>query len=213
MERCQPTTGCGTPLGSHNTGLTTDKSGSFIAEGKWHSARAKNTLVGGLPVADELVLERAMKRAAARNLDGVPASQTSASPTHYSGGKFLKDICIDNLNSIGVLLGHTSNAINLSYSALKRIHIDKTVVQHKPQSVRKFNLEDNPFDLSDGEDYEINNDLLSHLVKDLMDVDLDDLDLDTKICDLQVSGRRTKSASKKNKGRHRQQKQNNKVTQ
>jgi hypothetical protein len=46
-----------------------------------------------------------------------------------------------------------------------------------------------------------------------MDVDLDDLDLDTKICDLQVYGRRTKSASKKNKGRHRQQKQNNKVTQ
>jgi hypothetical protein len=56
-----------------------DKSGSFIAEGKQRSARANNTLVGGLPVADELVLEKAMKRAAARNLDGVPASQTSAS--------------------------------------------------------------------------------------------------------------------------------------
>jgi hypothetical protein len=36
MVRCQPTPGCGTPLGSHNTGLRSDKSacGSFLVEGK-----------------------------------------------------------------------------------------------------------------------------------------------------------------------------------
>jgi hypothetical protein len=41
-----------------------------------------------------------MKRAAARNLDGVPASQTSAIPKHSSGGKISKDTRIANLNSI-----------------------------------------------------------------------------------------------------------------
>ena len=44
----------------------------------------------------------------------------------------------------------------------------------------------NPFSLSDGEDSEDDNCLLSRLVKDITNVDLDDLDLGTKICDLGI---------------------------
>jgi len=43
-------------------------------------------------------------------------------------------------------------------------------------------------------------------VKDITDVDLDDLDLGTKICDLKVSGRKSKSSSIKEKARKRAQK-------
>ena len=57
----------------------------------------------------------------------------------------------------------------------------------------------NPFDLSDEEDLENDNKFLSHLIKDLTDVDLDDPDLGMRICDLKVIGRKSKSTAKKAK--------------
>ena len=76
----------------------------------------------------------------------------------------------------------------------------------------RTSTEPNPFDLSDGEDRETDNDLLSHLVKDITEVDLDNLDLDTRICDLKVSGRKTKSSSKKDKVGRKHHKQNKSVS-
>jgi hypothetical protein len=54
---------------------------------------------------------------------------------------------------------------------------------------------ENPFTYSDDEADEINNDLLSHLIKDVSDVDLD-----RKICDLIASTRKSKKHLKKPKG-------------
>lgn len=41
--------------------------------------------------------------------------------------------------------------------------------------------------------------LLTHVVKEVTDVDLDDSDLDTRICDLRASERKSMSSSKKYK--------------
>jgi hypothetical protein len=47
----------------------------------------------------------------------------------------------------------------------------------------------NSCSVSDEEVDEINNDLLTHLLKDVADANFDDVDLDTKICDLMASAR------------------------
>ena len=98
-------------------------------------------------------------------------------------------------------MGSTPKTIKVSYNALKHIEIDKIKVQ--PKASRAGSGEVNPFSLSDGEDSEDDSSLLSHLVKDITDVDLV---LGTKICDLKVSGRKSKSSSKKEKARKRAQK-------
>jgi len=49
---------------------------------------------------------------------------------------------------------------------------------------------DNPFIYSDDEADENNNDLLSHLLKDVSEADFDNVHLDTKICDLIASTRK-----------------------
>ena len=79
-------------------------------------------------------------------------------------------------------MGSTPKTIKVSYNALKHIEIDKIKVQ--PKTGRTSTGEVNPFSLSDGEDSEDDSSLLSRLVKDITNVDLDDLDLGTKICDL-----------------------------
>ena len=49
---------------------------------------------------------------------------------------------------------------------------------------------------SDEDVDEINNDLLTHLLKDVADVNFDDVDLDTKIYDLMASARQSKKRPK-----------------
>ncbi|CAL4977820.1 unnamed protein product [Urochloa decumbens] len=49
-------------------------------------------------------------------------------------------------------------------------------------------------------------------VQDVPDIDSDDTDLDTRICDLMVTGRKSKSSSKKNKEHRRDNKSNKKVS-
>ena len=124
--------------------------------------------------------------------------------TPKNAGKSLFDTCTSNLNSIGIFMGSTPKTIKVSYNALKHIKIDKIKVQ--PKAGTAGSGEVNPFSLSDGEDSEDDSSLLSRLVKDITNVDLDDLDLGTKICDLKVSGRKSKSSSKKEKARKRAQK-------
>jgi hypothetical protein len=54
----------------------------------------------------------------------------------------------------------------------------------------------NSSSVSDEEVDEINNDLLTHLLKDVADVNFDDVDLDTKIYDLMASARQLKKRPK-----------------
>ena len=106
-------------------------------------------------------------------------------------------------------MGSSSKTITVSYNALKRIEVDKDTVQARDG---RTSNDVNPFDLSDEEDPENDNGLLSHLIKDITDVDLDELDLDIRICDLKVSGRKSKSSSKKAKARKKAQKLNKSVS-
>ena len=119
------------------------------------------------------------------------------------------DACVANLNSIGIYLGSSSKAINVSYNALKRIEVDRVTVQSR---IGRVSSDVNPFDLSDEDDPENDSGLLSHLVKDITDVDLDNLDLGTRICDLKVTDRKSKSSSKKAKARKKTHKLTNSVS-
>ena len=155
--------------------------------------------------ADELVLDKAKRRAAIRNLDN-PAG------TYPPGNISLKlpmDNSVAKLKSIGISMGSSSKEIIVSSNALKRIEVDKVKVQPKNKRA-DTNL--NPFDLSDEEDPENENRLLSHLIKDITDVDLDDLDLGMRICDLKVTGRKSKSSAKKAKAQKKTQKLNKSVS-
>ena len=105
-------------------------------------------------------------------------------------------------------MGSSSKDINVSYKELKRIEVDKVTVQ--PKNKRADTIL-NPFDLSDEEDPENDNRLLSHLIKDITNVDLDDPDLGMRICDLKVTGRKSKSSAKKAKARKKTQKLNKSV--
>ena len=106
-------------------------------------------------------------------------------------------------------MGSSSKDINVSYKELKRIEVDKVTVQPKNKRVDTIL---NPFDLSDEEDSENDNMLLSHLIKDITDVDLDDPDLGTRICDLKATGRKSKSSAKKANVRKKTQKLNKSVS-
>ena len=106
------------------TVLTASESGSVYMKGKRRSARANlpNT-ADGIPTADELMMERAMRRTAERNLDGPVVHQHRGSapptPTHFSAGKSSQDTRITKLNSIGIYLENNANEISVSYNALK----------------------------------------------------------------------------------------------
>ena len=106
-------------------------------------------------------------------------------------------------------MGSSSKEINVSFNSLKRIEVDKVTVQPKNKSVDTVV---NPFDLSDEEDLENENKLLSHLIKDITDVNLDDLDLGMRICDLKVTRHKSKSSAKKAKARKKTQKLNKSVS-
>ena len=106
-------------------------------------------------------------------------------------------------------MGSSSKEINVSFNSLKRIEVDKVTVQPKNKSVDTVV---NPFDLNDEEDLENDNKFLSHLIKDLIEVNLDDPDLGTRICDLKATGRKSKSSTKKAKVRKKTQKLNKSVS-
>ena len=179
--------------------------GSVFIDGKRQSAWANYSYsANGISAADKLVMDKATRRAVERNLDSLVATPQKGPNMPKDTGKSPIDTCTSNLNSIGISMGSTPKTIKVSYNALKHIKIDKIKVQ--PKAGTAGSGEVNPFSLSDGEDSEDDSSLLSRLVKDITNVDLDDLDLGTKICDLKVSGRKSKSSSKKEKARKRAQK-------
>ena len=107
--------------------------------------------------------------------------------------------CISNLSNVGLVLGSNSNIFNLSINALKRVKVDRTTVTPNQKETKRLGVGENPFAASDDEDTENDGTLLEHLVKEITDVGLDDLNLDTKICDLMVTGQKSKASSKKRK--------------
>ena len=190
-------------------------------DGKRRSVRANYSYTaGGTPAADELVLDKAKRHAAIRNLDSPATTCSQGADAAGSAGKTFmtspvelqRDACIANFNFIRISLGNSSNAINVSYNTLKRIEVDRVTVQPKIKGTGRVGSDFNPFGLSDEEDRDSDCGLLSHLVKEVTDVDLDDLDLATRICDLKESDRKSKSSSKKVKIRRRQQKLNKSVS-
>ena len=106
-------------------------------------------------------------------------------------------------------MGSSSKEINVSFNALKRVEVDRVTVQPKN---KRADIVLNPFDLSDAEDSENDNRLLSHLIKDITDVDLDEPDLGMRICDLKVTRRKSKSSAKKAKAGKKTQKLNKSVS-
>ena len=159
---------------------SSDEIGSVFIDGKCRSAWANYSY----SAADELVMDKATRRAAERILDSSVATPQKGPNKPKNTGKLPIDTCTSNLNSIGISMGSTPKTIKVSYNALKHIKIDKIKVQ--PKAGTAGSGEVNPFSLSDGEDSEDDSSLLSRLVKDITNVDLDDLDLGTKICDLGI---------------------------
>jgi len=114
--------------------------------------------------------------------------------------------------AVGISLGGSSTVVNFSFNALKRIEIDRSSVQQHRSGADRVKRDENPFDTSDEKDAFQDDALLTHLVKDLTDTDFDDSELITKICDLKVSGRKSKSSIKKDKARKRAHKRYNSVS-
>ena len=111
---------------------------------------------------------------------------------------------------MGISLGSSSKTISVSYNALKRIEVDRVTVQPKQTGGKCIAKESDfkLFVLSDDEEPEEDTLLLSHLVKLVTDVDLDDSNLATRICDFSASSRKSKSISKIIKARKKVNKLN-----
>jgi hypothetical protein len=84
-------------------------------------------------------------------------------------------------------LGIDETTINSSINVLKRMELDRLVVNsHDKPTTHNLvkSIVGNTDSISDGEADEQDNDLLTQLLKDISDATFDDVDLDTKFCDL-----------------------------
>jgi len=66
-----------------------------------------------------------------------------------------------------------------------------------PSKALAMELCDDSFITSDDEVDAVDNDLLAHLIKDISEVDFDEVELDTKLCDLMATNRKSKKSTKK----------------
>ena len=89
--------------------------GSVFVDGKRRSARANYSYTAdGISAADELVMNKAKRRAATRNLDSPAATvHKNPEPPSPAGNPSPKSACIANFNSIGISMGRSANAINV----------------------------------------------------------------------------------------------------
>jgi len=208
-----------TPTAGNSPDPSDSQSGSVFINGKRRSARAGNSYnADGISAADEPVMDKAMRRTAAKNLNpqATPCKSTGISSPAGTPpllfGKLSEEICSNKLKSIGISLGGSSTVVNFSFNALKRIEIDRSSVQQHRSGADRVKRDENPFDTSDEKEAFQDDALLTHLVKDLTDTDFDDSELITKICDLKVSGRKSKFSIKKDKARKRAHKRYNSVS-
>ena len=182
------------------------------------SMRSNVENLDGIARGDDDSLLKAMKRTAVRNLDDSFAAREVTAPTNqlHSASRIasfqqgtatrpsqslpsLPHVNVaSNLKSLGVSLG-TSN-VSFLLNVLKHIEVDRTKVATKPRENNQsisFVSEVDPFMTSDDEGDDIDGALLAHLVKDISEIDMEDVDQSNKICDLLVSTRKSKSSSKR----------------
>lgn len=169
-------------------------------ERRWSRRSNKETALG-VASADVDSLTKAISRKAEKNLE-IPATAqgTSKSPSISS----TTNLC-SMFNQVGISLGTTATAFDLSVNNLRHMHIDRSKVYPKKHnstlSKEDFSHDEmDPFLTSDNEGDDYDNGLLAHLVKDISEVDLDEVDQSTELCDLFVSSRKSKPLNKK-KGR------------
>ena len=146
--------------------------------------------VDGSVATDEDSLATAMRRKALLNGQLTPG--TSSKPKSFIS--LSTHQLSSRLHKVGVTMGRDEKEILVSANALKHMEFDWVKVYHnatiKPTATPL--VEDEATDNVDGQ-------LLSHLVGELSEVDLDGSGLGS-IYDLQASGRKSKNASaKKNK--------------
>ena len=111
-------------------------------------------------------------------------------------------ICANRLEKLGFKLGSSEAAVNMSINILKKMELDRmTAINKSVCTSDSLSVEDSNLGLpgngSDDETDKINVDVLDLLIKDVVEVDFDDADLDTKICELRASTRKSKKHSKK----------------
>lgn len=100
-------------------------------------------------------------------------------------------------------MGNSHDEIYFSLNALKHIEVDRTKATNKTSECNHSKhvfSEVDPFTTSDDEgDDDVA--LLAHLVKDLTEIDMDDVDQSDKICDLLVSTRKIQIFFKKKRAK------------
>ena len=103
-----------------------------------------------------------------------------------------------NITRLGVSLGRNENEIDFSVKALKQVEFDRLTVAPKSRILVDPLVSD-----EEDEESDANHEgrLLSHLVQDATEVDLEDTMRDTMLCELVASVRKNKSSSGKKKGR------------
>ena len=112
-------------------------------------------------------MARAMRRAASRSLD------LQGTPSHKSFLYFNNFRVASNITSLGVSVGRSEKEVEASVRAIKNLEFDRLAIAPKASSVI------DPL-MSDEEDVHESHDgqLLSHLIKDRTEVNLDDTEGD-----------------------------------
>jgi hypothetical protein len=176
------------------------------------SLRNNTKTIDGLYSTDEPVLDKAMRRIAEHNLDiggkcrertlsneGFGMSEAgdtgmSTQPSSYSFESLSDELCERDLSNLGFKMEKDTWGINFSLNALRRIERDRC----KENQIIRPDPSISPFELSDDEATDGDGALLAHLIKDVSEVDLETEDLDTKLCDLMASSRKSHK-NRKNK--------------
>ena len=175
------------PLGVVGTGSTADITPSLLRRSRRHYVGTD-----GSAATDEDSMVKAMRRTTACNLD------FEGTPCRKSFMSFDKSKVSSNITRLGVSLGRNEKEIDFSVRALKQVEFDRLTVAPKFSSFVDPLVSD-----EEDEDADANHEgkLLSHLVKDTTEVDLDDTVRDTTLCELVASVRKNKSNSGKKRGR------------
>jgi hypothetical protein len=115
------------------------------------------------------MLQKAMRRKAAKNLDAVGTKSSSTSFTRFSDSKISS-----TLGSVGVSLGRTSEEISISANVLRHLEYDRiTIIPKASTGAELSSLEEEEDDvISDGH-------LLSTLVGGISEVDLEQSGLES----------------------------------
>jgi hypothetical protein len=111
--------------------------------------------------------------------------------------------CVRNLSNLGYKLGNSSAECTLSINAFKKIEVDRTIVAPFTKQLEKADMNAGAtkpliLDASDDEAI-VDDDLLAHLIKVVSEVDFEDMDSDTKLCDPKATVRKSKFTLRKRK--------------